>query len=70
MPNPTPSTSIATSIVTEISHLKALELTLLAAGHQELANVVHLAYTEFQAQAVTGFLNNVNIDSRSIKGNI
>ena len=70
MPNPVPSTTLANRIVTINADLKTLERDLLAAGNQELAQIVRLAYLEFQTPSVTGFINKVGVDSRSIKGNI
>ena len=70
MPSPLPSTTLANRIVTITADLKTLERDLLAAGNQELAQITRLAYLEFMQPAVTGFINKVGVDSRSIKGNI
>lgn len=68
MPSPLPSPTLANRIVTITADLKTLERDLLAAGNQELAQITRLAYLEFMSPSVTGFVNKVAVDSRSIKG--
>lgn len=49
----------ANSLFTELQNLKALRVTLLSQGDQELADAVQRAMRELQTDNVTGALNQI-----------